>query len=146
MCNATHQTIKLPPLHVLLSASNHLWEEGKTDYVHREEILSWPCFMTYHNHLTILITMAYLMMSWLLPQKYCPLLALFLNRMKFWVSHVEKFSVSKQSWLRSILGPFFYLVFNSDIPTSKITVLGTFADEILIIAKGAFHLKYIGTN
>lgn len=35
----------------------------------------------------------------------------------------------------SVLGPFLYLLFTSDLPTTPITTIGTFADDTIILAK-----------
>lgn len=63
------------------------------------------------------------------------------SRKKVRVSHDFKVQ-SNPDW-SSVSGTFLYLLYTTEISTSRITVLGTFADDTVIVPKGAAKLKAI---
>lgn len=77
-------------------------------------------------------------MSKLLPQNYCQLLESYLSGRKFRVAYEETYSnfYPAQAGVPqgSVLGPFLYLIYTADIPTTKETFIGTFADDTVVMA------------
>ena len=76
--------------------------------------------------------------SKLVPKNYCLLLESYLSERKFRVSHEEACSNFYQAIAGvpqgSVLGPFLYLLYTADIPTTEKTFIGTFADDTAILA------------
>lgn len=77
-------------------------------------------------------------MSKMLPQNYCQLLESYLSDRKFRISHEGAYtgfySIQAGVPQGSVLGPFLYLLYTADIPTSNNTFIGAFADDTVIMA------------
>lgn len=76
--------------------------------------------------------------SKIVPQNYCQLLESYLSERKFRVSHEDTYSNFYPATAGvpqgSVLGPFLYLLYTSDIPTTETTFIGTFADDTVVLA------------
>ena len=79
-------------------------------------------------------------MSKLLPGNFCQLLESYLTDREFRVMHEGAFSGFYQIKAGvpqgSVLGPFLYLLYTADIPTTDETFMGTFADDTTMMATG----------
>lgn len=77
-------------------------------------------------------------MSRTLPQNYCQLLESYLSDRKFRVIYEEECSDFHPTLAGvpqgSVLGPFLYVLYTSDIPTTDQTFIGTFADDTAIMS------------
>ena len=86
-------------------------------------------------------------MSKILPRNYCKLMESYLSDRKFRVIHGEACSevYSTQAGVPqgSVLGPFLYLLFTADIPTTEDTFIGTFADDTVIMSTDESQLKAV---
>jgi len=72
----------------------------------------------------------------ILPSSYFNLLKLYLNERqfetKFNAETSSRFHIHSGVPQRSTLGPLLYVLYTSDLPTSRETILGTFADDTTI--------------
>lgn len=77
-------------------------------------------------------------LSKLLPSNLCQLMESYISERKFRVAYEEARSVLHpiQAGVPqgSVLGPLLYLLYTADIPTSTETIIGTFADDTVIMA------------
>lgn len=77
-------------------------------------------------------------MSKLLPYNYCQLLESYLFNRKFRVSQEGAYSsfypILAGVSQGSVLGPFLYMQYTADIPTTDNTFIGTFADDTVIMS------------
>ena len=77
-------------------------------------------------------------MSKMFPRNYCKLMESYLSDRKFRVIHGEAYSEFYPTEAGvpqgSVLGPFLYLLFTADIPTTEDTFIGTFADDTVIMS------------
>lgn len=75
-----------------------------------------------------------------LPFEYCELLKSYLKRRYFRVKQEGVYSSIKEAKAGvpqgSVLGPFLFVVFTSDIPQTSNTIIATFADDTAILAVG----------
>jgi hypothetical protein len=74
----------------------------------------------------------------ILPSNYCNLLKSYLNeansKKKFNGETSSRFHIHSSVPHRNILGPLLYVLYTSDLPTSRETTLDTFADDTAIFA------------
>lgn len=84
-------------------------------------------------------------MNKMLPHNYCQLLESYLSGRKFRVAHDGAFSafypIAAGVPQGSVIGPLLYLLYTADIPTTEKTVLGTFADDTVIMATDTSQVK-----